>query len=125
MDKKLIIKFKGDAEDLSTVLDKYLGLSPDTYDKISIDASRYLDAPHPFFITVASNDVTGFTLRVEETSASEDFIDASEILSDLRRDSRRVSIQDLMRKCERYMGYCDLCPYNKACAKILETYRSI
>jgi hypothetical protein len=123
--KQLFIKFNGGQEDLETILE-YIGLSADTYNRVVLNAQQFIEAKYPCLITISDDTQKGFTLRFDDIAVhnnSGKYLDAEEILSDLRRDRRKASVQDLMKKCERYMGYCELCPYNKACEKILATYR--
>ena len=124
MEKKLVVKFTGDTEDLETILG-YIGLSADTYDRVVLNAQQFIDSEKPCFITIYESSPRGLLIRLQESSESSEFLNAEEILSDLKKDRRRISIKDLENKCNHYMGYCDLCPYNKACAKILETYKNL
>jgi hypothetical protein len=124
--KNLVIKFNGSMEDLETILE-YVGLNSDTYDRVLLNATRFVDTKFPCFITVSSDMPQGFVLRISEKieeSAKVRCINAEEILADLKAEKRKMSIMDLQNKCTYYMGYCDLCPYNKACQKILEVYKT-
>ena len=121
----VVIKFSGSMEDLETIL-KHIGLSSDTYDRVLLNASRFVDTKLPCFITIGSDIPQGFILHISDKAEENykgHYINAEEILLDLKAEKRKMSIIDLQNKCKYYMGYCDLCPYNKACQKILEIYR--